>query len=318
MDHGNIPQLYSGTYRVERLKAVETSRWPIRLLQRLSLACYWLSLRLLARIATRTAHYLLVSGEDIELAYRQHLGVSPDRIIRYPYLIDTQRYAPRDTLAREQQRARLGLSAESILVAMVNRLAPEKGLDIALQGISGALEQLPADLSARVRVVIAGDGPLRAQIEEDIRRYHLESTCLLLGTVAPDEVAHLLGASDLFLFTAIRDSNSVAVLEAMAAGLPVIASTVPPSKAALLAGGRGLAIPPGDADAVALALAEALRDPTRCKQMGNLARAYIEAYYSAEVVRQSLLRATGWPLTANAITQPLGEGDLMAAPQGMA
>jgi glycosyltransferase involved in cell wall biosynthesis len=211
----------------------------------------------------------------------------------------------------------LHLPADGIIIAMVNRLAPEKGIDIALEGISGALSRIPADLRSGVRVVIAGDGPLRAQIETDIRRYGLDSTCLLWGETSRDDVALLLSISDLFLFTATRDIKSVAVLEAMAAGLIVIASKVPPSKAALLAEGRGVAIPAGDAEAVSAALVESMRDLPRGRQMGTLARAYIEKHYSAEILRRCLLRATGWPLVVRDVKPALREDDLMVAEQTM-
>ena len=318
MDHGNIPQLYSQIHRAEKLKAIETAPLVGRTLARLRYAFYWPSLRLLARIATHATDLFLLPGDDVEMAYRQRLRVSSERIIRFPYLIDTERYAPLDVLEKARQRMQLQLPPDGIIVAMVNRLAPEKGIDIALQGISRALRELPAESGSKVRVVIAGDGPLRSQIEEDIRRYQLESTCLLWGEVTPDEVARLLRISDLFLFTATRDSNSVAVLEAMAARLMVIASTVPPSKAALLAEGRGMAIPVGDAEAVGVSLAEALRDLPRCRQMGQAAGAYIQMHYSAEVVRRCLLRATGWPLAASDVNQMLSTHDMVVAEQGMA
>jgi glycosyltransferase involved in cell wall biosynthesis len=299
MDHGNITLPSSPIFRAERLKRSEAAPWRSRMLSRLRFACYWPSLRLLTRVATSATDFFLPAGDAVETAYRQGFGVSADRISRFPFLIDTERYAPCDGLERARRRKQLQLPADGIVIAMVNRLAPEKGIDVALQGISSALSRLPTTLGSRVRVVIAGDGPLRARIEEDIRRYQLESTCLLLGETTRDDVALLLSISDLFLFTAIRDINSVAVLEAMAAGLMVIASMVPPSKAALLTDGRGMAIPVGDAEAVSAALTEALRDLPTTREMGARARAYIEAHHRAEALRRCLLRATGWPLAVN-------------------
>jgi glycosyltransferase involved in cell wall biosynthesis len=317
MDHGNITLLSSRAFRAERLRALAATPWPTRLLSRVRYLCYWPSLRLLARVATRSADFFLAAGEDVEVAYRQQLGVSPNRIIRFPFLIDAERYAPCDALTKVQRRMQLHLPPDGIIVAMVNRLAPEKGVDIALQGISRALRELPADLGSRVRVVIAGDGPLRPQIEADIRRYDLESTCLLWGEATPDEVALLLSVSDLFLYAATRGINSAAVLEAMAAGLGVIASMEPRLMAALLADGRGMVIPAGDAGAISVALAEAVRNLPRCRQMGTAARAYIQTHHSAEILRRCLLRATGWPLALSDVRRASSEDDLIAAGQGL-
>ncbi|HLW01586.1 MAG TPA: glycosyltransferase [Ktedonobacterales bacterium] len=307
MDHGTITLPSSPTFRAERLRAIASASLPVRLLSRVRYACYWPSLRLLIRLANSATDYFLPAGDAVEVAYREQFGISSDRLMRCPFLIDTEYYRPCDPSSRAWQRAQLHLPADGVLIAMVNRLAPEKGIDIALQGIKSALEKLPADLRSQVRVVIAGEGPLRPQIEADISRYGLESTCFLWGEQSRDNVALLLSISDLFLFTATRDINSVAVLEAMAAGLPVIASAVPPSKAVLLAEGRGMAIPPGDAEAVSIALAEALQDLPGCRQMGARARAYIETRHSAQMLRRCLLRATGWPLTADDVNQDARE-----------
>ncbi len=317
MDHGNVTLPSSPTFRAERLQKTESAPWPVRLFARLRFACYQESLRLLARIATRASDCFLPAGDDVEMAYREQLGVTSDRIIRFPFQIDTERYAPCDAAIKRQRRAQLQLPSDGVIIAMVNRLAPEKGIDIALQGISRALQQLPSDLGSSVRVIIAGDGPLRAQVEADIRRYRLESTCLLWGEATPDEVARLLGVSDLFLYTSTRGINPVSVLEAMAAGLAVIGSTEPRSMAKLLAEGRGLAIPAGDVAAVSAALVEAVGDLPRCRQMGTAARAYIETHHSAEMLRRCLLRATGWPLAASDVNREGSEDHLLAAEQGI-
>ncbi len=103
----------------------------------------------------------------------------------------------------------------------------------------------------------------------------------------------------------------------MAVGLPVIASLEPRAAAALLADGRGLAFPAADVDALTLALEEALRDPLRARQMGALARAYLETHHSAEILRRCLLRATGWPLARSDVKSASREDRLMAAEQAM-
>ena len=104
----------------------------------------------------------------------------------------------------------------------------------------------------------------------------------------------LLGISDVFLYTSRRGTNfSMAVLEAMAAGCAVIATTEPVSNRELLAEGRGYAIPSEDAEAVAGALAAAVADPGR-EAMGRLARRHVAERHGAEELRRTLLRACFW------------------------
>lgn len=84
----------------------------------------------------------------------------------------------------------------------------------------------------------------------------------------------------------------MAVLEAMAAGCAVIASTIPHSNIRLLAQGRGIAIEPNSADAVATALTCLCRDLELCYQMGERARDYIATWHTAQILKRSLWRAT--------------------------
>ncbi len=164
-----------------------------------------------------------------------------------------------------------------------------------MSGIASMLAGLPPTQRASVRVIIAGDGPLRAQVEADRARYGIESECLLWGEAKPDDVVHLLGLSDVFLYTGIRGTNySMAILEAMAAGCAVVASIEPRSNALLLAGDRGIPIVVRDASAVANALRRLVTDPLLCQRMGQAAREYVATNHSALALKRCLQRATYW------------------------
>jgi glycosyltransferase involved in cell wall biosynthesis len=295
MDHGTVTLPYSHAYRAERLQMLVSRPWPSRLLVRLRFACYWPSLRLLARIAAHYTDHFLAAGDDVAETYQRRLGVHPRRITCFPFMVDVDRYTRPDLATRARRRAQHGIAADAVVITMVNRLAPEKGLAIALAGISQALAALPPDLKARVRVIIAGDGPLRPQVETDIRRYALEATCMLWGEATPEDVVLLLGISDIFLYTGTRGINSMAILEAMAAGCAVIASMEPRLIAKYLANGRGIALPAGSAAAVSGALIETINDPARRQQMGERAREYVAVHHSAMALKRALLRATYWP-----------------------
>lgn len=297
MDHGAVTLPYSQTYHAERTKALQEKRWPSRLLSRLRLSCYWPSLKLLARLAARYTDQFLVAGDEVEEVYIQRLGIHASRIVRYPYVVDVHRYAPPGPQERESRREQQGIAADAIVITMINRLAVEKGIHIALQGISQALSRLAAELRTQVQVVIAGDGPLRAQVEAWIHDEGLSACCVCWGEATPADVELLLSITDIFLYTGIRGTNySMAVLEAMAAGCAVIASMEPRSNERLLAEGRGIAVPAGDAQAVSAALVQAINDGPLCRQMGRLARGYIAARHSAEALRRCLLQATYWPV----------------------
>jgi glycosyltransferase involved in cell wall biosynthesis len=297
IDHGNLTLLKSRIYRTERVKALTTRSWLYRLLGPLLLACYWPSQSLLARLATRSVdHFLIpgVAGDGVEENCKR-LGVHASRLTRFASMVDLDPYAVLDDAARASGRAKNGIAVDAIIVAMVCRLTPEKGIGIALEAISRALPTLPPAQRERVRVIIAGEGPLRKNIEEDIRRRGLSRTCVLWGEASPAEVISLLSFSDIFLYTSTRGACfSMAILEAIASGCAVIASTEPLSNAPLLAEGRGIAVPPCDAEQTTLALVRLLSDLELCRRMGDLARDYLAVHHSAASFRRTLMRATSW------------------------
>src|SRR5713226_8001420 len=298
IDHGDL-SAFSRHNHAERITVVAKRSWPwlIRVLARWSFKFYLPSRFLLARISARLVdHYLIpgVVGDGVE-EICQDLGVPTSRITRYPSMIDVNRHVVPEAATRASKREEKGIPTDAIVVAIICRLDPEKSLDVAIESISRALAMLSPELRARVRVIIAGDGLLRRQIEEDIHTRGLSQTCLLWGEASATEVVSLLGLSDIFLYTSRRGGCfAMAVLEAMASGCAVVASTEPISNAHLLAEGRGISVPAGDVEQTALALVRLVNDLKLCRRMGSLARDYIAVYHSPAEFRRTLMRATYW------------------------
>ncbi len=305
MDHGTVTLPYDETYRRERLDAIRRQPWPKRLLSRLRFGVYLRVTRSLLRRATPRADRFLVAGDEVEELYEKRFGVLPDRIIRYPFMVDTAPFTATDADEIARLRASRDVPADAIVVLLINRLAPEKGLAVAVAGLAQAYARLPEDVRARLRVIIAGSGPLRAEVEAQITRSGLGDVCRLVGEVQPAEAQTLLTIGDVFVYAGNRGTNfSMAVLEAMAAGCAVIATTEPRSNARLLAEGRGLAIPADQATPLAEALTIALTQHERRRQMGQAAQAYVAQAHSAEATRRGLRRATGWAPEIAALTVP--------------
>jgi glycosyltransferase involved in cell wall biosynthesis len=295
IDHGNLTLIKSQIYRSERLDALAKEKWPVRLLAPALLTFYWPSLSLMAQVAARFVdHYLIpgVAGDGVEEICSQ-LHIPASRVTRFGSMIDVEQYGLLDRAARAEIRSKNGLASDAILVAMVCRLSPAKGLDVALESIQRALSAISPQRRERVRIIIAGDGLLRTWVEEEIRGRELSRECLLRGELSKTDVISLLGVSDIFLYTSTRGAClSMAVLEAMASGCAVIASTMPLSNERLLAGGRGITIPAGDIGRTSEALVRLMNDLALCEQMGGLARDYVAANHSATVFGRVLTRAT--------------------------
>ena len=296
MDHGNVTLPESAFFKAQRAAEYARRPQPRRALEHLRFALYVRTLRRLIQRAARASDTFLVAGDEVQDTYVRLYGVSPGLIIRYPYWVDSAALAPLGLKERADLRAQLKLPSRPVLIALISRLTDEKGFDVALAAIERARMLAGPEATRSVGVVIAGNGPLRADIEAELHARGLADITLLWGEASRADVVNLLRASDIFVYAGKRGTNySVAVLEAMAAGCAVIATASPISNVRLLADGRGVALDmPADAALMAEPLAALIANEESRKRMGAAARRYVEERHSAEALRQALWRAVGW------------------------
>jgi len=297
IDHGNLVALMSRIYRSEYLHALPTKPWRRAIMKRLLFLGYWPSVYMLAWLATHLVDHFCVPGvvgDGVEEICRR-FGVGPSRLTRFVNTVDIDNYIVLDTASRAEMREKNGIPADAIVITTICRLSPEKGLDIALEAMSSALLALSPALRSRVRFIIAGDGILRKQIEEDIYKHGLNQTCVLWGEIPSEKVLLLHSLSDIYLYTGIRGGGySLVMTEAMASGCAVVASAEPIANVRMLAEGRGMIVPVGDAQQTALALIRLVSDADLRAQMGCLARDYIALHNTDPAFRRVWLRATYW------------------------
>jgi glycosyltransferase involved in cell wall biosynthesis len=155
----------------------------------------------------------------------------------------------------------------------VGRLVEQKGQRSLLQAAAVVAEARP-----EVRFALAGDGPLREQLEEDIRRLELADNVVLLGAI--DDVPSLLASADVFALPSLYEGLCYAVIEAQAAGVPVVATPVGGVPENVVPGETGLLVPPGDSGALAQALVWMLEHPAEAGALADEARRRAFARYS--------------------------------------
>jgi glycosyltransferase involved in cell wall biosynthesis len=177
-------------------------------------------------------------------------------------------------------------------VVSVARLGPTKGLEILIDAA--------ADLARSkccFRVEILGDGPLRSELEARVRALGVEDRVRLEGAVSRAEVARRLGGATVFALpcTVIgagrHDGLPVAILEAMAAGLPVVTTPVGGIPEAIVSGENGRMVRPGNSSALRLALDEILGDPALRRRLGSAARKTVLERFQ---LRDSAARLAAW------------------------
>ncbi len=178
------------------------------------------------------------------------LGVAEDRIHLLPNGVDTAAF---QALPRAEARRRLGEPEQGRLLLFVGRLVPVKAVDVLLR----AFARLDAGATGGVRLALVGDGPLRGRIEALGATLGLTERVRLLGQRPPEDVALWLNAADALVLSSLNEGCPNVVLEALACGTPVVASRVG-AVPDLLDESCGVMCEPGDADALAEALARAL------------------------------------------------------------
>ncbi len=150
-----------------------------------------------------------------------------------------------------------------------------KGIDVLLRAFARVVKAAPG-----VTLSIAGDGPLRESLQREADSLGLGSAVHWLGY--RDDVSALVSSFDVFVHPALFDALPTAILEAMAAGVPVVASATGGIPEIVTDGVDGLLVPPGDAQGLAAAILRLGNHRTLMREMGQMARARIEAEFSAE------------------------------------
>jgi glycosyltransferase involved in cell wall biosynthesis len=202
-------------------------------------------------------------------------GISAGRIRVIENGVDTSRYRAGDAAA--EVRSRLGVAPDEDVVLMVAALRPEKAHE-ALVRATGQLVRR----GRRLRVLLAGEGPQRGALERQIAGERLEGTVELLGV--RHDVHRLLEAADVLVLPShpVVETLPLCVLEAMAAGVPVVASGVGSVPEVVRDGETGILIAPGDAGELAAGIERVLRNGDEARAMTLRARTLVEERYSAE------------------------------------
>jgi phosphatidyl-myo-inositol dimannoside synthase len=237
--------------------------------------------RQLARFALGRA--ALLTGCSPELVARVcALGFPAERARVIPYGVDVRAFTP-DRSRGSAWRLRLGIPAAAPLVLGVGRMATKKGFHVLIEALPRLFAAHPD-----AHVVLAGGGDRLAEFQ--VATASWRERVHLPGPVLRDTLPDLYRAADLFVLPAVHDGKGNVdglpnvILEAMASGLPVVASGISGIPLALEPERTGLLVPEGDAAALAAALVRLLASPAEAREMGERGRAKAEAELTWDAV----------------------------------
>ena len=229
--------------------------------------------------------YVALSGE-IRSYLEDRIGVAETRIAQICNGVDITRFAPRDRSVARAGPIAERFSGDDVFVAgTVGRLAPVKHQRLLIDAFVRACRRAP-QAADRMRLVIAGDGPDRAAIESQAAASGVADRIWIAGE--RDDVPALLAGLDLFVLPSLAEGISNTILEAMACGVPVVATRVGGNDELVVGGlagaGTGRLIPSNDVDAMAAAIADYATDPATARQQGDNARALAVSRFSIDTM----------------------------------
>ncbi|MFA9430142.1 glycosyltransferase [Egicoccus sp. AB-alg2] len=222
----------------------------------------------LERLAARWCHYVVaVSGHhgrwaaDYGVQPRIALRVIPNGVPDLPVVVPPPQPP--------------AVAGDAPRLLHFGRIAGGKGIDVLLVALARVRAALPAD--ARPHLWVAGDGPALDAERARAAALGLAGAVTWLGH--RDDLPALLQAADVVVLPSLREGLSLALLEAMAAGRPIVASALGGNVEALDHGRCGALVPPDDADALASTMADLLAQPARAAELGVAARGrYLDVY----------------------------------------
>ncbi|HKU15945.1 MAG TPA: TIGR03088 family PEP-CTERM/XrtA system glycosyltransferase [Steroidobacteraceae bacterium] len=221
-------------------------------------------------------HRFVTVSRDLQEWLVQRVGIRPAKVRQICNGVDTQRFEQSASTARQRLPAEY-FPPGCCIVGSVTRLTEIKdplSLVRAWLAVRAPLAAQGHDL----RLALIGDGPLRGAIEAEIREAGAERCAWLAGS--RDDVADVLRSLDIFALSSLREGISNTVLEAMATGLPIIASATGGNLELIEDGVTGTLTPPGDFASLAQALRSYVQDPAKRAAHGAAARRRAERMYS--------------------------------------
>ncbi len=199
-------------------------------------------------------------------------GVSPDRVVTVHEGIDVDRVASAEAL---NLREEYWFPPHSLIVGNIAALVPHKGQKFLIDAAAIVVREMP-----EARFLVVGEGELHASLEHQIRHLHLAQHVILAGFRT--DALRVLKGLDLFVMSSVTEGLGTSLLDAMAAGRPIVATRAGGIPEVVVHGETGLLVPPRDAAALAGAILEVLRDPARRQRFAEAGFARVRERFSVD------------------------------------
>jgi len=232
---------------------------------------------LLRRMIRPFVHRYITVSRDLEQWLIDRIGVEPSRIRQIYNGVDSQKFRPwREEDSVPQWETKFA-NDQHVIIGSVGRMAPVKDHQTLARAFIMLIQQHP-QLRETARLVIVGDGPCRENCAQLLAEAGLSDCAFLMGE--RNDVAELMRAMDIFVLPSLGEGISNTILEAMATGLPVLATQVGGNPELVQASVTGRLVPADTPQAMAQALFDYVCDAQLRNSHGSAGRAIIERQYS--------------------------------------
>jgi len=235
---------------------------------------------LLRKLARPLVHHYIAVSKDLANWLEHTVGADPQRITQIYNGVDSFRFHP-----RREERTLIGpngfMSGNELLIGSVGRMAQVKDYPNLVRAFLRLLELAP-EARVRARLVILGEGEARAACLALLKQANAEQLAWLPGS--RDDIADMMRRFDVFALSSLGEGISNTILEAMACGLPVVATAVGGNSELVDEHLTGTLVPPADPEAMAQAFLTYYEDNALVRSHGAAGRAKIEARFSMEAM----------------------------------
>lgn len=225
------------------------------------------------RLVNHGVANILIAVSDKTRTQAISEGIKPGRIV---VIANGVSPVNADAANKDQVRKEIGMSADALFVLSVGRLVRQKAHEFLIAAAPAVLDKFP-----NAKFGICGDGLLRDQLKSQISNLGLSKSVTLFG--ARDNVADFLAAADIFVLPSrSREGMPIALLEAMSAGLPIVATRVEGVDEIVADGVHGLLVQPESADGLARAILQLTGNPQARRDMGAAAKSRVLEQYTVD------------------------------------
>jgi glycosyltransferase involved in cell wall biosynthesis len=231
--------------------------------------------------ARHLTHHIYANSNAVKTAAMRDLGIPAEKITVIKEGRDAERLGKPDIQRRNRARSRLGLEEGQKVLVTIGRQDFQKGQRYLLE----AMGMLVSSHPHLVLLVVGRSGDVSGELESHRNRLGLQDRVQFLGH--REDVPEILAAADLFVFPSFYEGLPGAVIEAMALGLPIVASDIEPVKETVEEGGNAILVKPASAVELASAIGRILKDRQMAQAFGRRSREIFEERFTLD---QSMVR----------------------------